>query len=254
MNFTKRLRMPTTICDFMTRLCVTSDLHYGFTIDTRPILWEFFEEIRDENPPVDVLIIAGDIISHQQKQWAKAWRMIRSIIPNLTVLIVRGNHDYWDDKLNNWTYHRIMFDQRKVMQEHGIIYLEECPFLGDDITVFGFDGWYGMGAPPSNDLFHLPKKIQDVPTHDFFYHKAVKSLANIPDKKDDGAVQIVVTHFHPSDSPMGGPTDWWPLLKMKADILVFGHNHIQSMDEEDGVKIINPGSDYNDPRYILLEI
>jgi len=78
------------------KILYTSDLHYGFNDKTRDILIEFFKKVKDESP--DIIILAGDIISHEQRQFPKILKLIRESNPDIPILAVRGNHDFWYSK------------------------------------------------------------------------------------------------------------------------------------------------------------
>lgn len=57
------------------KLCYTSDLHHGMDNNTYRIHEKFFAEMRKEQ--FDLLVLAGDIGSHQQRNIESAFKMIR---------------------------------------------------------------------------------------------------------------------------------------------------------------------------------
>jgi len=232
----------------MTAILLTGDFHYGFDEYTHDVLDSFLTDISFE--PFDIMIIAGDVISHLQSQWPDILGMIRRYI-NQPILIVLGNHDYWDKK-RHWDFFRIRSKQLKLFKDYNIHYLEnDGPYETDDLIIYGFDGWYGSGFPPSADCYHISKRIEGVQFNDWFYYKARNKLDSIPEKGNKR--QIVVTHFEPNDQPMGASTQWLDTLKDKCDVLCTGHTHRKNDFMHNNMRVLNAGSEYNDPRLMIFK-
>jgi predicted phosphodiesterase len=228
------------------KLILTSDLHYGVTDSTSYILDEFYRGVLKDEP--DYLIIAGDIISHEQKQWDEAFRQLRSYfsVPILTVL---GNHDLWQSygKKSIW---QLRTDIITKMKKYDITYLPDDPVLEETFRIYGFDGWYGCSEPPSRDLEFMHSMIEGVPTHNYLKKQSLRQLLSIPKKSD--VQQVVVTHFDYTSSDMSADTKWLNLIDERADILCVGHSHIHRFDNMMSMQIVNCGSDYDKPKKIKL--
>jgi len=247
------------------RIALTSDLHYdcntGFSgqIETgvlKRILESMFNDLKKEN--FDIIVLAGDIISHTQHQWKPILKLIREYFPDDTILAVMGNHDYWQEKIE-LSIKQTIEHQRRMLNEYNIIYLSDMPYVDDGITVYGFDGWYGSTHPPSNDQYHMPKFADKMDVNTFLFERSEELLNNIPDKSTDDPEYkvVIVTHFELNDESMGGPFQWLDIIRDKADLLLVGHSH-RSCDKilsgYGGLRMVNCGSDYYYPRYKIVEV
>lgn len=80
------------------KIAITTDTHLGHSHNTYKVHTKFLKKLRkdcDENE-VDVLIHAGDWISHNQHQLPRAFKMFREAMGGLPILGVEGNHDCLD--------------------------------------------------------------------------------------------------------------------------------------------------------------
>jgi predicted phosphodiesterase len=222
------------------KIIATSDLHYGYSEKTYEILDNFYNKINEKNP--DYIIIAGDIISHNQDQWDPALEQLREYF-GVPILVVLGNHDFWNSpKKSIWETKKYIFEK---FEQHDITYLPTNPIEEDTFNIYGFDGWYNKN-PPSNDLNFMYEKTEGINTHEYMKYEAEQQLKNIPGKKYIKN-HIVVTHFEMNNSPMAGDKRWLEELEPKTDTLIVGHSHKINETFFRTMKIINPGSDYDDP-------
>lgn len=79
------------------KICFTSDLHHGFDNNTYRIHEKFFAKMAFED--FDVLILAGDLCSHQQRNLESLFAMIRKHLPEtciLAVILWAGSLFQWD--------------------------------------------------------------------------------------------------------------------------------------------------------------
>lgn len=234
----------------MTKICLLSDLHYGFDSKTHIIISDFFNRMKAKKP--DILLIAGDIISHMQCQWRGILKILRTYFPEIPILIVKGNHDYWDGDYSFGRFCDLAEFHRRMFHDYNVTYLETEHYETDELVIYGFDGWYGSTEPPSNDTSYIGEVINGTPMHRYMWYKGWIALNNIPFKTKKKT--IIVSHFELNTHSMGGDIALLPDIKSKADIFCVGHSH-QEVNTTDGeLQIYNCGSDYNKPNYILFEV
>lgn len=167
----------------------------------------------------------------------------------MPILVVLGNHDFWDiNKKPIWETKKYIF---KLFDTYDITYLPNNPVEEDIFNIYGFDGWYGSSNPPSNDLNFMCQLTEGINTHDCLKHESEIQIKNLPNKKYIKE-HIVVTHFDFTDHPMSADKKWLGGLDVKADILCVGHSHKAKENYRGMMKIINPGSDYDKPKYVVL--
>lgn len=227
------------------KIIITGDLHYGFSQHTHNILETFYDDVVKKDP--DVFIIAGDIISHDQSQWDNALQQMRRKL-ECEILVVLGNHDLWQTgkKQSLWEVKKNILHK---LYEYNIRYLPNRPYE----NIYGFDGWYGNKEPPSNDLNYMYEMTEGVSTHEWIRTRWVKEqLGSIPEKRND--TQIVVTHFDFTNHPMSADKNLLYDIYTKADILVVGHSHQKKHEFFNNMEIINPGSDYDKPNFVIVEV
>lgn len=242
----------------MTKFLITSDLHYGFNNENCEIIMDFIESL----PNVDAVLIAGDIISHDQNQWEDILELLRIRYNKTPILMVMGNHDYWS------TNKDFISDQRnriKLFNKWNITNLEEnnmynCEMI-NDIPVFGFAGWYGNHEPPSNDKLFIPKYIGSCKTFDYIsitsYKNFERCLLGLSKLDTKYIKSVVITHFEPNSHVMGASVEILDKIKKyKRKEMVFccGHSHIYRQEEQDGFRLYNPGGDYNIPKYCVFDV
>jgi len=238
------------------KIILTSDIHYEcLGHSTRKVLEKFFIKIKKENP--DILILAGDIISHKQKQFKRALKLIRLNLPNIPILLVRGNHDFWNtqDRKKIYDYmsmEKIFEYHERMFKEFNIQHLS-TPYESDNFAIVGFDGWYGLPDPPSSDEDNIPHIIDDQLFNNYFHKIAQKELDKILYYNQKGKKLVVVTHFDFNNHPMSANMSWFQLLMNKCDILCVGHSHKKKdITVQNHKRILNCGSDYNDPKYLIF--
>lgn len=276
------------------KCALTSDTHYGFDSQTHSIHEEFWSNLSKEN--IDVLFWAGDISSSDLVDFERSLRMARRYLPNAKIILVRGNHDLWQDAfyktgknaplgVDPYSYYRfrklsksykrplsfeeLTLKQEKVMNELGIIHLNGMLHeLNDHAVVIGYDGWYNetnLNRLGTNDYKFLPELIQTAPAMIFLREKAEEDLERILSFNLEGKFVVGMTHVPPftRDEPEvnfqanpiynANPEHLRRLTKV-CDMLLLGHSHDAKDLIFDGTRIINSGSDYNHPSYVIFEI
>jgi len=233
----------------MTKFLLLGDIHYRFN-NNSSIIESFIETLPME---IDVVLNTGDTISHDQSQWDGILNAMRRHFPDIPILTVLGNHDYWSDR--QMTFLQLQLNRRRLFRKYNINYLEDSPVIIDGIAIFGFDGWYWSADPPSNDDQYIYRKINDAPFNGYFLSKAEYQLSYILKKIPRYKKTVIVTHFDPNDEQMGASSLWLEKIKEKAQgELVFccGHTHRQKDEIHGNLRILNAGGDYNIPAYSMF--
>ena len=247
---------------------LTSDLHYGFTHNTHSKLTRFFRNLAKEK--LDYLIIAGDIATTCQHQIKRCLEEA-TMLSGSTMGVVFGNHDFWgmlhkkDSKSGSRSLKEVLNYHDDLCKKLFIDRLSQKPvqFIKDDkvVEVYGFDGWYHSANVPTNDEYNITKQVDGCPTMSYLVNKAwidfEACLYAAMDSKAD--VKILVTHhnlyiekFFP-DSMMAGVIRFYPEVKDTFDILCCGHTHVFQDYMDDTLRVMNCGSDYNNPKVIIFD-
>jgi predicted phosphodiesterase len=232
---------------------VIGDLHYGFDGYTDYILEEFFSGLDDD---FDIVIDVGDTVQAYYL-FEPALKMLRKYIPDKPILTILGNHDIWQYPKATLSYLEVVSKIRNVFEKFDIHYLEDGPYTGTDFTVHGYDGWYWNPRPETRDLQFMPEFIEGVPVHEYLYNKNVAkiNMLNRTIEKNTGKKIIMVSHFDMSGHSLAGDIRWLDMIRNKADILCHGHSHkFAFIDNDNDMRVYNPGSDYNDPGSIIFEV
>lgn len=229
------------------KIALTSDLHYGYSVRSKNIMPAFFDMVEKEEP--EYLLIAGDIISHDQKEWDEILKIISRV--NCPIGVVFGNHDYWNSQMNR-SITNIRESIIEKLHRNEIRYLPMEPILTPYIHIYGFDGWYSADKPETNDDHNIPY-IEGVSPHVYLRYDSEKQMMAIPEYDED-VKQIVVTHFDYNGSSLSGPMEWFDIIKTKTNFLCAGHTHKFRDDTIQTLRIINAGSDYEKPKVIFRHV
>ena len=252
------------------RIAITTDTHFGFSKNTLSIHETFFKKLAMEK--FDVFVHSGDISSNKQKHLFKSLRMMRDILKDVPILFILGNHDLWDKRFprNYVSYNEMRRKQRSLFKELGVHYLQDEPFYIDGVKFYGYDGWYKTN-PPSNDFLWMHRMMKGVPSNIYLRKRSYDSLDRILldselDKKNNPGIKLVcVTHHNLSSnyrdgcSSMSGDPKHLEFLSENFDLIINGHTH----SEEDRLfigkelhkcRVLNAGSCYDNPKYMIVEI
>jgi predicted MPP superfamily phosphohydrolase len=123
----------------MTRITVTSDIHFGIT---KPDAVDaLIKDISAMRP--DAVAVAGDV-GEPLQNFAAALDALRQL--DVPVAIVLGNHDIWNR--NRQIPSRELWEVRlpEEIMKRGFAYLERETILIDDIAVAGSIAWYDYSA------------------------------------------------------------------------------------------------------------
>lgn len=261
-------------------IAITTDTHYCLSTHDCNIL--MLEQLKLENP--HILLHCGDVSNsnwYEQKQY---FELVRNILGNILIVTVNGNHDWWckyydidPTKLNIEKIHNCE-DILKVLQKevYGPLDIHHASENlthyenGKKIYISGFDGWYSdLNVPRriTNDYKKIPQYYINggnyLNTRSVIgFEKSIEFL----NKVDDG-IKILMTHFGFTENCT---KDWKsrdtgnyfgnnPKFENyidNVDYLFYGHSHIEddSISKNNHTKILNTGSDYDNPKYRILEI
>ncbi len=256
------------------KLMLTSDTHYGFNHKTHQRHENFLKTLQDtiESDDIKCVIHAGDWSVNKQDQFYHTMKMFRKHIdPSIPIAAVRGNHDFWDLPDGYKIKRKRMFGElqnlhREWFEEHNIHHLETGPLVVDDVIICGFDGWYGKADPPTNDEERIIGTVEGCPAMVYLSSRAYKELDRVLDTDtDDYAKAICVTHFPPFGGDWKNGADakdisfcanpkYLQPITEKFDVFCMGHSH-QRVDRIDNYcRLLNSGSDYNMPRFLVFEV
>ena len=219
-----------------------SDLHAGASANTVKIHKKFFADHAQEINDSDVMVLAGDSISTSQHQFKTLFRTIRELCPDIVILCVNGNHDYWGQAKNpRWTptLEDILEEQEGYFQEFKIHHLQRhgsVDFPNHGIKFWGFDGWYHHANPETNDSKWMRTCWQTeyggVRPFDYLTKKAYETFDQIlVDSADYQGKKVMVTHMPPMS--MAPPDETWSFYgtTYSAQETQYMHRGIRSMLE-----------------------
>jgi predicted phosphodiesterase len=232
------------------KIGIITDIHISHYPEKKDEFKKFLEDLR-----VDMLIIAGDIVSSEQSDMELCLKMIRENDPFLKVLLVRGNHCFWNpDRPFDSVFELDLF-HKELFKKYDIHYLQQNKFEDENLIIYGFDGWYRFSETGTNDITMMPTTSGMGELTPFQYLQReerdavdyiVKDLEENPSKK----TKIVVTHFNVicedlAYEKMSGNPRYVDILCPDIDYLFFGHTHQEYSATHHGCEVINVGADYD---------
>ena len=233
------------------KICVSSDLHHGFDNNTYRIHQKFFTKMAFEE--FDVLILAGDLCSHQQRNLGSLFRMIREHLPDKKILAVRGNHDLWNREAK-MTLSRKIMNWKEECNTHSIVDLNSITVEVEGIKIYGWHNWYGTPRHRrgTNDEYHLTiEEEQLVHSADMFGFQAIPLITDVL------VSYMPIVSDGPTYDLWAGSIFQWAWLKDKGllpRLYIHGHTHKERDEIRDGARVVMCGSDYNQPKYKIIEI
>ncbi len=250
------------------KIVYTSDLHKGYNERTHKLHTKFYQQVAAEKP--DLYLIIGDLGAARFEHFESALAMAREYL-DCEIVITRGNHDLWDKvytigDIYNWSpplyakYNIIDINVNKI-------------FRKENLVLLGWQGWYGVSELDSNDMNFVRLNRGDNcltfnDCHRFLQHaahcdfdKMLLMLDEVQKERDKSKI-AVMSHMpifvhNPSDEEnidRDGPHSYWQFLVGKTDYFLYGHTHQFCNRVVDGIHCLNSGSDYNKPKYAILEL
>jgi len=243
---------------------LTSDTHYGYSQKTHIIHERFLKHLADVIALNDVkfLIHAGDWACNKQDQFERTLLMFRKYI-TIPILAVRGNHELWDwhkDARRKLMWGEMSRNHAEWFKAAGIHHLEnDGPFTIGDTIIMGFDGWYHSWNPPTNDVGQMVSYIESATAHQYHNqraHKALDTMLQID--RSQYKTAICVTHMpvivkNVVDAAFNANPAYFDFIKDKCNVLCMGHSHIYMNEYREGVRLLNAGSDYDRPNFLLFD-
>lgn len=237
------------------KLLLTTDTHAGMDMKTDHIhRTRFLPAVVAEKP--DVIIHTGDWGITEPKHVERAFRQFREYCGDIPIIGVLGNHDYWDRKHE---FRSVQELEEKILEwerQYKIQILDGDSVILGNIKIFGFMGWYASASAMTNDLFYVPcwtdtdAELRQRARNNF------NTTINTPRRYK---TEICITHFPPYTKDFtyqefcANQMYFDPLCE-KFDYLIVGHSHQQEDFFHKGCRVINPGSDYNKPKFVVLDI
>lgn len=230
-----------------------SDLHHGFSINTAKKLEGFLKGITEVEGEDFVLLVTGDLISTRQTSFKKCIRLLRRVFPDVTILFVRGNHDFYDFKLryneelrcsphSPSILHKLLLKHKEIAEESNLVLLESgTKYVEDDVVFLGFDGWHYDRE--ENSRLVLSKGSET--TYEQMINRAKEDLINTLNFDTSSyRKSVLLTHFPPyqcsKEDPSVAQEEYLPLTK-KFDWIFCGHTHKAHKEEANGCVIANAG-------------
>jgi predicted phosphodiesterase len=235
------------------KILLMSDLHYGYSglysniEENRRVIGDFVKEISvlDYN----IMVIVGDLISNKRKQMRGLFKLLRKYIDK-PIFVVKGNHDYWE---SYYTLNVLNNKHNELFKEYDIQYLQNENYETDNVIITGFDGWYGSYDSPTNDKHRIKNYNK---TYYLLRERANIKINEILNMDTKGKKLVVCTHFgfNGGDRQFCDDMNFAIDLYDKADYLFYGHSHRYDDSIINNCRVINTGSDYNKPKYRILEV
>lgn len=246
-------------------LILSSDTHYGMDGKTHAKHEAYWNDVSKtiQKHQVKAFIWAGDLAANKQRNLVRSLEHARQHI-DIPILLVRGNHDFWDTPDKYQQSSRRSFQvldalHKEAFAKYNIVHLEQGPHVIDDVIFCGWDGWYSV-PPNTNDAKNMFRDVNGSPMHVFMSHRASKKFEEVLSiDTDKYRTAVAVTHFNPYCTEtkwidMCANPKFYDMVKEKFDVFCCGHNHQFKYRLEDGCLVLNSGSMYNDPKFILFEI
>jgi len=249
------------------KVLLTSDTHYGLNGKTHSKHSKFWKKIQKEieTQDIKVLIWAGDVAVNKQRQFKRSIEQAREHV-DIPILLVRGNHDFWDvldrkdEQAGHRGFHRLEYLHQHLFKKYDIHHLERGPKVIDNVLFCGWDGWYGDADPPTNDAYNMFQDVQGCPMHVFMSNRAWQQFDEIlAIDLTPYRASVAVTHHNPYvndkkwEKCCANPK-FYDIVKERFDYFCCGHNHQRKDNVEDSCRVLNSGSDYNDPKYLIFEV
>jgi len=264
------------------KIVVAADLHYGVGYN-QEICRKFVQRILRKKP--DVIILAGDTFHFDTQLLIDCLKLFADFKGDK--LIVAGNHDLWTENGNSLELYEKVIP--KIVKENGFHYLDEKPFIKNNIAFVGNISWYDYsfkdptrpipqefyekkywpGAVIHNDGRYVRLGISD---ERFTKQLNAKLKRHLTQVSKNPKVNTIICTFHhvpfkelqhshhtsmdrfltafAGSKETGGICLSFPKVKY----VFCGHTHQKRKAVMNGVHAINVGSDYLKKRFEIIEV
>jgi len=245
------------------KLLLLNDTHKGMSNNTDKIHKKFFQKIAEEE--FDVIVHAGDMASNKQKHVKRTFEQMREVAGTRPVLAVRGNHDYWQhNERYGWlNFYDLLEQHRTWANDYNVTLLDEGGlYETDQVFIGGFTTWYMECKPGTNDYQWMDNLTPDGQLiGDYLRHKEHTTLydLNILLENALGKTRIAVSHMpvfgNPMDQRYTSNFNNQLALKGNCEYYFCGHSHKHyEGDERFWAKVYQTGTDYEKPKYQIIEV
>jgi Icc-related predicted phosphoesterase len=264
------------------KIIATGDIHYDLirNPEEREKFLNFIKRLEKKEP--DVLVLAGDTVGLGSSRLEECLNLFREVAP--IRLKVFGNHDYWSTEGDTFSHLDIL---KSRIEGCGFMLLDEKPAIVDGIGFAGNCLWYDYsfspeGMPPRSSY---EKKMfgGHIIWNDVHFVRLGKSDIDYTielNKKLEGDIQrleadveqiVVVTH-HTGFIEMLTMREGFPgwnfcnafmgskrlgemlLNHPKVKYHICGHTHDHKVVRKGPLISINPGSTYDEKKFVSLVI
>ena len=257
------------------KIIITGDTHYGFSDETGEILRQFWGRVDAEN--AQAVLHAGDWTTSNPKDFIMGMAQATSLV-RAQIFTVMGNHDYWNDEhltdpLDTQALFRKTADELRIeplgrfpngssiWSTHIASHPKGYASTGQRVCIVGTGGWYCHRTPPTNDTIYMPGFVENRPVHEYMHQEHVKAIDRIYENLDINRsdYKIFLTHF-PGGDTFGAAPYLTEIMASRCQMIVRGHSHkaedfMMTGDDENYLcRIVNSGSDYDDPKYLVVEV
>jgi predicted phosphodiesterase len=245
------------------KVLLLNDTHKGMSNNTDRIHQKFFQEIAKEE--FDVIVHAGDMTANKQRGVSRTFKQMRDVAGKRPVLAVRGNHDYWQHNPRfGWLdFYKLLDQHREWAALNDIILLDEGGILEtESIFIGGFATWYYDIKPGTNDCHWMDAMTPDGQIVNHFLknkeNETLNALSLILEEKI-GKTRVAVSHMpvfgDSRDQKYTSNFSNQIALKGNCEYYFCGHSHkLYDGQEHFWAKVYQTGSDYDKPKYQIIEI
>lgn len=272
------------------KIAITTDTHWGFSNYAFEQNLQMLQDIK--NNKVDLILHCGDFGSSMYPERIDYWRTVRDMFPKIPIGTVFGNHDYWNGKFPTILLTVEELEKYKkphspadviqqnfaIFEKYNISYIPDgLEFPDHKVYITGADCWYHEEIY-TNDINYIPH--YNYPEGKQWLLKRMytqfnKSIQKVKEYKEKNYITIFVSHFgiiqkaaeqdYKSTYTSGfrrqerqyfGADPALEDLLENVDYYLFGHSHTfyEGVAKNNFTKILNVGSDYEKPKYKILEI
>jgi predicted phosphodiesterase len=264
------------------KIVATGDIHYDLIRDQKEYeaFHNFIKSLEGEKP--DVFVLAGDTAGLGHTKLEECLDSFRTVSP--VRLMVFGNHDYWGTEGNTFRHLEIL---KTRIKKCGFQLLDENPEIIDGIGFVGNCSWYDYSFAPAeppprssyekkifrghiiwNDL-HFVRLGK---TDSEYTGQLIEKLESDIEELESEVDQIVAVTHHVGLMEMLTMREDFPgwnfcnafmgsrglgdmlLRHPKVRYHICGHTHDQKVVKKGHLISINPGSTYDEKKFLSLVV
>lgn len=264
------------------KIVATGDIHYDLIRDQKEhrAFLRFLESLESEKH--DVLVLAGDTVGLGHSKLEACLDSFRTVSP--VRLMVFGNHDYWSAEGDSFRHLELL---KTRIKNCGFQLLDEKPEIFDGIGFAGNCSWYDYSFAPAevSPRSSYEKKIfrghiiwNDLhfvrlgKTDGDYTNELIEKLEMDIRKLESEVDQIVAVTHHVGFMEMMNTREDFPgrnfcnafmgssrlgdmlLRHPKVRYHICGHTHDQKIVKKDHLVSINPGSSYDEKKFLSLVV